>query len=110
MSMTREQYDNWCTAVTRTNEAVAEILSSRETNYDWMRDEIKTFFGEFTKEPVKIHFEADASEITVCVKDDFKLDAKSFATLPFNFTVKAVARELVFKLKPDVVSVDELRD
>ena len=107
MSITSEQYIKWCDAVSNTNRAALEIKEHRARNYEWMGKELRTFFEQFG-EVVNVHLERDASEITVRMGGDVDLDAKLLSTLPFSFTVQENIGDILFVLKPDVLSEEDL--
>lgn len=107
MSITSEQYQKWCDAVSNTNRAALEIKEHRARNYEWMGKELRLFFEQFG-EVVTVHLERDASEITVRMGGDVNLDAKLLSTLPFSFTITESLGDIVFSLKPDVLSEQDL--
>ena len=108
MSMTSDEYTEWCTEVSSINQEIFDLVVSKKEFFDWMEGYIREFFEEFGK-VVNINFEHDGSSISVRLENNLKLDAKAFATLPFCFTVEAIGRELIFTMKPHVVSMDELK-
>lgn len=107
MSITSEQYVKWCDAVSNTNRAALEIREHRDKNYKWMGTILREFFEQFG-EVVNVHLERDASEITVRMTGDIKLDASLMASLPFTFTIQESIGDILFSLKPDVLSEEDL--
>ena len=108
MSITTEQYNMWCDAVSNTNRAALEIRENRSKNYEWMGKNLRSFFEQFG-EVINVHIEVDASEITVRMSGEINLDTKLISTLPFTFTVYENLGDIIFSLKPDVLTGDDLK-
>lgn len=109
MSITSEEYKNWCNAVSNCNKAVVEIMEHRKENYKWMEEHLREFFEQLG-EVVNIHFESDAHEITIRMCDEVKLDSELLNSLPFTFTIHENLQDLIFVLKPDISSVRKLSE
>ena len=107
MSITSEQYVKWCDAVSNSNRAVLELKEHRARNYEWMGNQLRLFFEQFG-EVVNVHLERDASEINVRMGGDVNLDAKLLSSLPFTFTITESLGDIIFNLKPDVLSEQDL--
>lgn len=108
MSITSEEYKNWCNAVSNCNKAVVEIMEHRKENYKWMEEHLREFFEQLG-EVVNIHFESDAHEITIRMEgDEVQLDSELLNSLPFTFTIHENLQDIVFVLKPQISSVKEL--
>lgn len=107
MSMTRENYANWCDVVSKTNQAVFELYAQRQANYKWMGDELKEFFSQFGN-VINVHFITDASEIIVIMEEGITFNSY-FKTLPFKFTIDTDLGDVVFHLKPDVITMEDLK-
>ena len=106
MSITSKQYREWCDAVSNMNKTAQELKKSREENYQWMGNLLRSWFEQFG-EVVNVHINRDASEITIRMCAEIQLDAKLFSTLPFQFSLKEDLGDLVFVLKPDVWVEDD---
>ena len=107
MSITTEEYIKWCDAVSNSNRMALEIKEHRAKNYEWMGSELRSFFEQFG-EVMNVHVVRDASEITVRMIGDVNLDAKLMSTLPFTFTIQESNGDILFTLKPDVLSEEDL--
>jgi len=116
MSMTQENFTNWCDAVSKTNQAVFELYTQRQENYAWMGNELREFFSQFGQ-VVNVHFETDASEITVRMEPGIKFNS-DFKSLPFKFSITADVEgmddygsfgDILFHLKPDVITMEDLK-
>ena len=102
MSMTSQEYRQWCEAVTSTNKAMRELWDCREKNYKWMGDHLRKFFEDLG-EVVNVNISSDASVIKVRMLGEVNLDADAFNSLPFNFKVTiSEDMDLTFYLYPDV--------
>ena len=110
MSITSEEYFNWCDAVSNTNRAVVELMQHRKKNYRWMEKHLREFFEQLGT-VITIHFESDAHEITIRMEgDEVQLDSELLNSLPFTFTIHENLQDIVFALKPQISSVKELSE
>ena len=102
MSMTNQEYLDWCNGVSNTNKAQAELDEIQENNRKWMGKHLREFFEDLG-EVLSIRMSADVSVIKVRMNKDCKLDADAFASLPFQFNVEVNEDcDLTFILIPDV--------
>lgn len=102
MSMTKQEYLDWCNAVSNSNKAMAELESIQEENRKWMGKHLREFFEDLG-DVLSVKMSADVSVIKVRMNKDCKLDREAFASLPFTFNVEVNEDcDLTFILIPDV--------
>ena len=102
MSMTSQEYLDWCSAVSNTNKAIEELWTQRKHNYKWMGDHLRSFFNELG-DVMSVKTSEDGSVFRVRMNGRVKLEPEKFASLPFTFDVQVnEANDIVFFLYPDV--------
>ena len=102
MSMTSQEYSDWCDAVSNTNKAIEELWDQRKQNYKWMGNHLREFFGDLG-DVMSVKTSEDGSVFRVRMNGRVKLEPDKFASLPFTFDVQVnEANDLVFYLYPDV--------
>ena len=87
MSMTREEYLDWCNAVSNTNKAMSELWDQRQQNYRWMAEHLRNFFEELG-DVMTVKPSYDGSVFRIRMNGRVKLDAEAFTSLPFTFEVQ----------------------
>ena len=102
MSMTSQEYMDWCNAVSNTNQAIEELWDLRRENYHWMGEHLREFFNELG-DVMSVKTSEDGSVFRVRMNGRVKLEPDKFASLPFTFDVQiSEENDLVFYLYPDV--------
>ena len=69
MSMTKQEYLDWCNAVSNCNKAYAELDEIQENNRGWMGKHLREFFGDLG-DVLSIWMSADVSVIKVRMNKD----------------------------------------
>lgn len=107
MSITSQEYEDWCDRVSHTNKLMDELWDSRRKNYKWMADNLREFFGEMGK-VISVKASNDGSIFRIRMAGTVDLDSFAFCSLPFPFKVAVddETMDLMFYLYPGVGESD----